>query len=64
MLAGIGVGLYRDAEDAFQHVCKPGTVYLPDDKATRQYEELFRIYKQLHPALAPISRQLYQRFLA
>ena len=28
------------------------------------YAELFPIYKQLYPALAPVSHQLYDRFLA
>ena len=46
-----------------QHVRKPGTVYQPDPAATKQYEDLFKIYKQVYPALAPISRQLYDRFL-
>jgi xylulokinase len=63
MLAGIGVGVYQDEQDAYQHVCKPGTIYEPDPAATRQYEDLFKIYKQLYPALRPISQQLYSRFV-
>jgi xylulokinase len=64
MLAGIGVGIYRDEQDAFEQVCKPGTVYEPEPKAASQYAELFQIYKQLYPALKPVSHQLYKRFLA
>jgi xylulokinase len=63
MLAGIGVGVYQDEQDAFQHVCRPGTVYQPDPAATKQYEDLFKIYKQVYPALRPISQQLYARFV-
>ena len=63
MLAGIGVGLYRDEQDAFEHVWKPGTTYEPDPQVTARYAELFPIYKQLYSALAPISHQLYDRFL-
>jgi xylulokinase len=63
MLAGIGVGLYRDEQDAYEQVCKPGTVYQPDLAVTKKYEDLFGIYKQVYPALAPISRQIYARFL-
>ena len=64
MLAGIGVGAYRDEQDACVHVYQPGGVYEPDPKVTAVYAELFEIYKQLYPALAPISRQLYDRCLA
>jgi xylulokinase len=58
MLAGIGAGLYRDEEDAFEQVCKPRKVYDPDPAAARQYAELFPIYRQLYPALRPLSHQL------
>jgi xylulokinase len=63
MLGGIGVGLYRDEQDAFEHVWKPGTSFEPDSQVTARYAELFPIYKQLYAALAPISHQLYDRFL-
>lgn len=58
MLAGIGAGVYRDEEDAYEHVCKPGVVYEPDPAATRTYAELFSIYQQLYPALKPLSHRL------
>ncbi len=64
MLAGIGVGLYKNEEDAYRQVYRPGGVYEPDPRATARYAELFPIYKQLYSALAPISHQLYDRFLA
>lgn len=63
MLAGIGVGVYRDEQDAFEQVRKPGQVYEPDLATTAKYADLFTIYKQLYPALAPVSHQLYGRFL-
>ncbi|MBN2477541.1 MAG: hypothetical protein JXB62_23240 [Pirellulales bacterium] len=58
ILAGIGVGLYRDEEDAFEHVYRPGKVYQPDPKLSEVYARGLQIYKQLYPALVPISRQL------
>ena len=63
MLGGIGVGLYRDEVDAFEHVWKQGTTFEPDPQVTARYAELFPIYKQIYAALAPISHQLYNRFL-
>jgi sugar (pentulose or hexulose) kinase len=55
--------VYRSEQDAYEKVCKPGTIYRPDPEATAKYEELFKIYKELYPALRPISRQLYSRFV-
>jgi xylulokinase len=63
MLGGIGVGLYRDEQDAFEQVWKPGTTFEPDSQLTARYAELFPIYKQLYAALAPINHQLYDKFL-
>ncbi len=64
ILAGIGVGLYRNEQDAFERVCKPGKTYSPDPELAPRYKEWYRIYQQLYPALAPISHQLYGRFIA
>jgi xylulokinase len=63
MLAGIGVGVYQDEEDAYAQVCKPGAVYEPDPAASGKYAELFKIYKQIYPALRPVSHALYRHFL-
>jgi len=63
MLAGIGVGIYKDEQDALEQVRRPGVIYEPDPALAARYADLFGIYKQVYPALAPISRQLYDRFL-
>jgi xylulokinase len=62
ILAGIGVGLYRDERDAFERVHKPGTTYQPDPQLAADYAEWYQVYKQLYPALAPVSHQLYEHF--
>ncbi len=62
ILAGIGVGLYRDEQDAFERVYKPGVTYQPDPTLAPKYAELYEIYKQLYPVLAPVSHQLYEHF--
>jgi xylulokinase len=58
ILAGIGVGLYRDEEDGFAHVGRPGKTYVPDAQLSARYAEWFAVYRQLHPALRPVHRQL------
>jgi len=58
MLAGIGVGLYRDEEDAFAHVQKTSIVYEPNTEAASQYARLFPIYQQIYPALKLVSHDL------
>jgi sugar (pentulose or hexulose) kinase len=64
ILAGIGVGLYKDEQDAFGRVYKPGKTYQPDPQLTARYAEWYKIYKQLYPVLAPVSHQLYEQFRA
>ncbi len=58
ILAGIGLGLYEDQQEAFRRVQKPGKTYRPDLELSARYAEWFEIYKQLYPALGPISHQL------
>ncbi len=58
MLAGIGVGLYRDEGDAYAHVRKAGTVYEPDPDRAAKYAQWFPIYRSLYPALRPVSHSI------
>jgi xylulokinase len=62
ILAGIGAGLYRDAEEAFEHVKRESLVYEPDETLTKQYAEVFPIYRQLYAATAPINHALFDQF--
>ena len=62
ILAGIGVGLYRDEEEAFRRVRRRGRTYEPDPELSRRYAEWFSIYRRLYPSLAPISHELFDRF--
>ncbi len=64
ILAGIGVGLYKDEQDAFEQVYKPGQTYHPNPELAPKYAEWYQIYKQLYPVLAPVSHQLYEHFRA
>jgi xylulokinase len=62
ILAGIGVGLYKDEQDAYERVYKPGITYQPDPELALNYAGWYQIYKQLYPILAPVSHQLYEQF--
>jgi xylulokinase len=62
ILAGIGIGLYKDEQDAFEQVYKPGKTYQPDPDLVPKYAEWFKIYKQLYPVLQPVSHLLYDQF--
>jgi xylulokinase len=62
ILAGIGIGLYRNEQDAFEQVYKPGKTYLPDPNVASKYAEWFQVYKQLYPVLKPINHQIYDHF--
>ncbi len=58
ILAGIGVGLYKDEQDAFDHVYKPGRTFEPDPEAHARYAAGFENYKRLYPALREVSHRL------
>jgi xylulokinase len=58
ILAGIGVGIYKDEQDAFTRVYKPGRVYEPNRELTPQYAEWFKTYERLYPALKDINAAL------
>jgi xylulokinase len=58
ILAGIGLGLYRDESDAFARVYRPGKTYRPDPRLTAFYAERFAVYQQLYPALRPLHHAL------
>ena len=60
ILAGIGVGVYKDVEDAYEHVYKPGETYSPNTKLTSQYAEWFSIYQDLYPTLKALNHRLHE----
>jgi xylulokinase len=59
ILAGIGVGVYRDEQDAFQQVYKPGPTYEPNAELHAKYAEWFRTFEQIYPALKDVHSRLY-----
>ena len=61
ILAGIGAGLYRNAEDAFDRIPRESVTYQPDEKLTEYYDGLFPIYRELYTATAPVNHKLFDR---
>ena len=64
ILAGIGIGLYKNEQNAFERVYKPGKTYQPDPQLAPKYSEWYQIYKQLYPVLKSVNHQIYDQFRA
>jgi xylulokinase len=64
ILAGIGVGLYQDEQEALQRVYRPGKIFEPDDKLSSQYARCFQVYRDLYPTISPVSHRLFEEFTA
>jgi xylulokinase len=62
MLAGVGVGAYKNLAEASQRVHKPGKLFEPNFKLASFYTELFEIYRGIYPALHGINNKIYNRF--
>ncbi len=57
MLAGIAAGVFKDAEDAVNKCVKEVEVTYPNPENTAKYREVFKVYKKIHDALAPIYNE-------
>ena len=63
ILGGIGVGLYRDEQDAFDRTYKAGRIFEPDPEMTERYREGYEIFKELYPALRNVHAHLHEQGL-
>ena len=57
MLAGIAVGVFKDAANAAEKCVKQADITYPNPENTAKYREIFKTYKKIHDALAPIYRE-------
>ncbi len=62
LLAGIGLGLYQDEQDAFQQTYKEGRIYEPNLNRQNEYEDYYRIFKKLQPSLKEVNHDIFDRF--
>jgi xylulokinase len=58
MMAGIGVGIYKDEDDAVEKTFKKRKMFTPEPDAVERYEEFYRIHKDLEETLRPIFSRL------
>jgi len=58
ILAGIGVGVYRNESDALAHVRKPGVYYEPNAELAPLYNKGYETFKMLYPALRDVNTRL------
>ncbi len=63
ILAGIGVGIYRDEQDAYKRVTRPGKIYQPNLEYSSRYADWFSIYRDLHPAVQSVNHQIFEEFI-
>ena len=54
MLTGIAAGLYRDLEDAADHMVQKGETYLPRAGMHEKYMKIFERYSRLYEAVRPL----------
>ncbi|MCX7049391.1 MAG: FGGY family carbohydrate kinase [Candidatus Sumerlaeota bacterium] len=59
MMAGLGLGLYKSLDEAYERVKRPAAVYEPRPDLTARYAGYFEVYKNLYPALKPINHCLF-----
>ena len=58
ILAGIGVGLYANEQEAYERVRKPAKVYEPNKELTAKYADGFKTFLQIYPSLKGLNEGL------
>jgi len=58
ILAGSATGIYNSIQEGVNITSKISQTIYPDGKRTRQYQNIFSVYKQIYPALIPINKKL------
>jgi L-xylulokinase len=58
MAAGVGVGVFRDLDEAMQRATRARWSYMPRRELADLYGQRFDIYRRLMTAMEPIWRSL------
>jgi xylulokinase len=62
ILAGVGVGIFKDETDAYKNTYRPGDIFTPSSETAATYEKYYPIYKQIYPNLKEVSRSIFDSF--
>lgn len=62
LLAGIGIGIYKDEKEAVERTYKKGKEYYPDIVTNQKYQRFFNIYKKIYPALKEVNNDIFNDF--
>jgi xylulokinase len=64
MLAGLGIGVYKNDREAVAAVYKKGILYEPACSAHEKYTDLYlNVYRLLQPSLARVNANVHRRFI-
>ncbi len=58
VLAGLGVGLYKDPVETCERLVKLGKVIEPNMEAYRSYTKLYNVYRKLYVSVKPLYDEL------
>ncbi|MDQ1280607.1 MAG: hypothetical protein QG670_1870 [Thermoproteota archaeon] len=58
ILAGIGVGVFKDAFDGVNRTYKQKTAYYPNEETSKIYDRHFKAYKRLRQAMDPAFKDV------
>lgn len=62
MVAGIGIGVYKDFKDAYEKVKKPSKEYYPNNENHKKYIEYYEnVYKKLYKSCRELNRYISTR---
>ena len=58
LLAGVGAGIYENAAAAAERFLRLRAEYLPDAQRHKVYNERFKLYQEVYPAVRSINNHL------
>lgn len=58
MIAGIGLGIYKDEQDAFEHTFRIKKRFYPRPEVTAQYEKIYVVYKKIYNSLKEVNSDI------
>ncbi len=58
ILAGVATGVYPSFEEPQARFVRPAARYEPDLATADRYDELYDVYREVYPAVAPITHRL------